>query len=160
MSWAISTHRFAWTTDVLVSLIAQPMTGGNTYRLHTRGTDPSNADLMNNANGHNSFSIFSRAWCGGSICPDAPRVYGLGAMEAFTPLVGGQSAQFYLAEIDPIHEGKSLEIRLWDPGDTGSLSANLRILYPSGGTYNNADLDFVATNVCGGPPCGVLGSTF
>jgi hypothetical protein len=105
---------------------------------------------MDNANGHNSFSIWTRAWCSGVVCPNAPRVYGLGAMEAFTPLNGGGSAQFYLAEIEPVHEGKSLEIRLWDPGDTGNLSADLRILYPSGGSYHNADLDFTAQAVASG----------
>jgi hypothetical protein len=121
------------------------MTGGNTYRLHTRSTNPSSPNEMDNANGHNSFSVWTRAWCGASVCADAPRVYGLGAMEAFTPLQGGGSAQFYLAEIEPVHEGKSLEIRLWDPGDTGALSADLRVLYPTGGVYNNADLDFAAS---------------
>jgi hypothetical protein len=126
------------------------MTGGNTYRLHTRSTNPSNPNEMDNANGHNSFSIWTRAWCGASVCADAPRVYGLGAMEAFTPLQGGASAQFYLAEIEPVHEGKSLEIRLWDPGDTGALSADLRVLYPSGGVYNNADLDFAAQALASG----------
>ncbi|HEY7737505.1 MAG TPA: pilus assembly protein TadG-related protein [Candidatus Limnocylindria bacterium] len=127
-----------------------PMTGGNTYRLHTRSTNPANATAMDNANGHNSFSIWTRAWCGGSVCASAPRVYGLGAMEAFTPLPGGGAAQFYLAEIEPVHAGKSIEIRLWDPGDTGNLSADLRIKYPSGGAYQNADMDFVANAVASG----------
>jgi hypothetical protein len=126
------------------------MTGGNTYRLHTRSTNPSNPTAMDNANGHNSFAIWTRAWCGGSPCASAPKVYGLGAMQAFTPLRGGGSAQFYLAEIEPVHEGKSLEIRLWDPGDTGALSADMRVLYPSGGVYNNADLDFSAQAVASG----------
>ncbi|HEV7200611.1 MAG TPA: pilus assembly protein TadG-related protein [Candidatus Limnocylindria bacterium] len=126
------------------------MTGGNTYRLHTRTTNPTNPTAMDNANGHNSFSIWTQAWCGGSVCAAAPRVYGLGAMEAFTPLPGGGAAQFYLAEIEPIHAGKSLEIRLWDPGDTGSLSADLRIKYPSGGSYHNADMDFIANAVASG----------
>jgi hypothetical protein len=126
------------------------MTGGNTYRIHTRSTNPTNATAQDNANGHNSFSIWSRAWCGGSVCAAAPRVYGLGAMEAFTPLPGGGAAQFYLAEIEPIHAGKSLEIRLWDPGDTGSLAADLRIKYPSQGSYHNADMDFVANAVASG----------
>jgi hypothetical protein len=71
-------------------------------------------------------------------------------MEAFTPLVGGQSAQFYLAQIDPVHEGKSLEIRLWDPGDTGNLSAQLRVQYPSGGSYHDADLDWASTPLASG----------
>jgi hypothetical protein len=131
-----------------------PMLGGNTYRLHTRSTDPLNATAQDNANGHNSFSIWTRAWCGGSVCPNAPRVFGLGAMEAFTPLLGGGAATFYLAEIDPIHAGKSVEIRLWDPGDTAALPATLRVKVPYHGSYVDAPLDWAATaNASGANNC-------
>ena len=129
--------------------VALPLQGGHTYRLHTRSTNPSNPTAMDNANGHNSFSIWTKANCSGA-CGAAPRVYGLGAMEAFTPLDGGGSAQFYLAEIEPIHVGKSVEIRLWDPGDTGNLSATLRVKVPVGGAYVDAPLDWVATRVASG----------
>ena len=71
-------------------------------------------------------------------------------MEAYTPLNGGGAAQFYLAEIEPIHVGKSVEIRLWDPGDTGNLSATLRVKVPIGGAYVDAPLDWVATQVASG----------
>ncbi len=127
-----------------------PMTGGNTYRLHTRSTNPTSATAMDNANGHNSFSIWTRAWCSGVVCANAPRVYGLGAMEAFTPLNGGGAAEFYLAEIEPVHAGKSVEIRLWDPGDTGNLPATLRVRYPNQGSYVDAELDYQASQVASG----------
>lgn len=129
--------------------VALPLLGGHTYRLHTRSTNPTNPTAMDNANGHNSFSIWTRATCSGA-CGAGARVYGLGAMEAYTPLNGGAAAQFYLAEIEPIHVGKSVEIRLWDPGDTGNLSATLRVKVPIGGAYVDAPLDWVATRVASG----------
>ncbi len=100
--------------------------GGHTYRLHTTSTNPANAAAMDDADGHNSFALWSTA-SGGT---NGPRIYGIGAMEAFTPLDGGGSAEFYLAQIDAIHSGKTMRIRLWDPGDTGDLSASLQILRP------------------------------
>ena len=106
------------------------LTGGKTYRLHTRSTDPGNGAAMDNANGHNSFSLWAKANSSAS-----PRIYGLGAMQAFTPLDGGDNATFYLAQIDAEHAGKTMVINLWDPGDTGDLSAALRILKPTSSAY-------------------------
>jgi hypothetical protein len=69
-------------------------------------------------------------------------------MQAFTPLEssGGTTfSEFYLAQIDPIHNGKTLEIRLWDPGDTGSLTANLTIRIPDNtapGGYRDAAVTY------------------
>jgi hypothetical protein len=95
-----------------------------TYRLRTRSTDPSS----NNSDSHNSFAIWARATTGGSV-----KVHGIGAMEAFTPLDPAQDAvaEFYLAQIDAIHAGKTVAIRLWDPGDTNQLVADLQILVPT-----------------------------
>ena len=39
---------------------------------------------------------------------------------------------FYLAQIDAIHAGKTMDIDLWDPGDTGNMTATLEILAPTG----------------------------
>ncbi len=91
----------------------------------TRSTDPGSGSAMDDANGHNSFSLWATA-SGGS-----PKIHGLSAMEAFTPLNGGGAADFYLAQIDAEHAGKTMVIKLWDPGDTGNLSAALRILRPT-----------------------------
>ena len=55
-------------------------------------------------------------------------------MQAFTPLTGSGratvSSEFYLAQIDAVHAGKTIEIHLWDPGDTNPLNAKLQILDP------------------------------
>jgi hypothetical protein len=119
---------------------------GTTYRLHTTGTDPNAVTQQLDTNGEQSFAIYAtsaQAQAGGGACrvlvPPAscgyPRVYGLGAMQAFTPLSAGGAtptvaSSFYLAQIDPIHKTKTLEVRLWDPGDTAPLSASIQILYP------------------------------
>ena len=99
---------------------------------------------MDNANGHNSFSLWSRASGG------APKIHGLSAMEAFTPLNGGGAATFYLAQIDAEHAGKTMVIRLWDPGDTGNLSAALRILRPTSTSYVETPFSYSAEQVANG----------
>ena len=53
---------------------------------------------------------------------------------------------FYLAQIDAVHAGKTLELHLWDPGDTGSLIADLAVLIPSTttGVWNAGQLSYSA----------------
>lgn len=121
--------------------LASGLTGDRTYRLHTRSTDPDNGDAMDDANGHNSFALWSGASGG------APRIFGLGAMEAFTPLDPAGSASFYLAQIDAEHAGKTMVISLWDPGDTGALPATLRILKPTASDYVLTNFNFSAEQV-------------
>jgi Flp pilus assembly protein TadG len=129
--------------------LAKNLQGGHTYRLHTTSTSAAGSSAMDDANGHNSFALWSTA-SGGS---KGPRIYGIGAMEAFTPLDGGGSAEFYLAQIDAVHSGKTMRIKLWDPGDTGSLSASLQILRPvQGGAPTPAS--FTWTAVDGTPTTG------
>jgi hypothetical protein len=110
-----------------------------TYRVRTSSIDPSNPnDAGNSGDGHNSFSIWARA--SGS----SPRVYGIGAMEAYSPLPGGAASTFYLAQIEAVHAGKTLHIELWDPGDTQSLSAALEILIPTTSGYQPANVTWTA----------------
>jgi Flp pilus assembly protein TadG len=125
-------------------LLKNGLQGDTTYRLHTRSTDPGNPSAMNNANGHNSFALWSKA-TGGS-----PKIHGLSAMEAFTPLNGGGDATFYLAQIDKEHAGKTMVIRLWDPGDTGSLPAALKILKPTSSVYAETSFSYTAERVANG----------
>ena len=121
---------------------AAKLQGGKTYRLHTRSTDPGSSSAMDDANGHNSFSLWAKAT--GSR---TPRIYGLGAMQAFTPLDAGEPATFYLAQIDAEHAGKTMVINLWDPGDTGDLSAALRILKPTEADYVETAFSYSADRV-------------
>ncbi|MDP9468109.1 MAG: hypothetical protein M3P32_05135, partial [Chloroflexota bacterium] len=132
---------------------------GTTYRIHTTGTDPSDITQQRGTDGEQSFAIYAlsaEAQAGGAACLVAlppsicgyPRVYGLGAMQAYTPLSASGSprvSEFYLAQIDPVHKTKTLQVRLWDPGDTSPLSASLEILYPDDtapGGYQTASVTF------------------
>jgi hypothetical protein len=116
-------------------LLASGLTGGTNgtvYRLHTSSTDPAGLTAQLSTNGENSFAIFASASGG------APKVYGIGAMQAYTPLTangGTVASEFYLAQIEAVHAGKTVEIHLWDPGDTQNLAAQLQILVPNAGGW-------------------------
>jgi hypothetical protein len=121
--------------------MANTLTGGSegkTYRLRTASTDPTSSTDQRTANAQNSFALWSSAG-GGS-----PRIFGLGAMETFSPLPGGASSTFYLAQIDAVHAGKTVVIGLWDPGDTSDLSANVQILIPGTSGYAAATVKWKA----------------
>jgi hypothetical protein len=113
--------------------------GGRTYRLHVYSTDEEAGEDQLNSTALNAFAIWSTA-SGGT-----PRVYGLGAMEAYVRLPGGRASEFYLAQIDAEHAGKTMIIDLWDPGDTGSLAADLQILAPGANSYDVSQFSYTAT---------------
>jgi len=113
--------------------LASGLPAGN-YRLHTTSRmyntttkTVDGTDDQTDSAGLNAFAI----WVSSNGAD--PRVYGLGAMEAYFALPAAQTSVFYLAQLDAVHAGKWVDIDLWDPGDTGSLSAVLRILAPDGG---------------------------
>jgi Flp pilus assembly protein TadG len=136
--------------------IASGLAGGVKYRLHTFSTDTSALTDQDPATGLNSFAIWSTA-SGGT-----PRVYGIGAMESYIRLPGGQASEFYLSQIDAIHAGKTMEIDLWDPGDTGALSASLEILAPTPSSYSPATFSWASargTSNAGASNCNGLSGT-
>lgn len=138
---ALSWHHGWWR-------LASGLSGGKTYRLHTHTTDPNSASDQNNSTGHNTFAL----WAGSSS--GTPRVYGIGAMEAFVRLPGGAQSEFYLAQIDDVHAGKTMLIDLWDPGDTGTLSGSLQILQPGTSSYTPATFSYTAMRESsGGASC-------
>ena len=127
-----------------------------TYRLHSYSTDTSATADQNNTTALNAFAFYASA-TGGS-----PRVYGLGAMEAYVRLPAGTSSQFYLAQIDAVHAGKTMVVNLWDPGDTGSLAATLEVLKPTGTGFTPATFKWkgtVGTSNTGASACGSLSGT-
>jgi hypothetical protein len=134
--------------------IADGLSGGSkgrTYRLHTYSTDPNSPNDQNNSTGLNAFAFWANA-SGGT-----PRIYGIGAMEAYIRLPGGTSSEFYLAQIEKEHAGKTIQIDLWDPGDTGSLAANLQILQPTSSSYQPVNFAHTATaQASGAASCGGL----
>jgi hypothetical protein len=115
--------------------IASGLSAG-TYRIHSYSTDPTSLGDQDDSTGLNAFAFYASA-SGGT-----PRIYGLGAMEAYVRLPGGQASEFYLAQIDAVHAGKTMVINLWDPGDTGALSASLEILQPTGSGFSPAQFDY------------------
>ena len=126
---------------------------GTIYRLHTSSTDPSNVAQQRNTNGESSFALYASATGG------TPRIYGLGAMQMFTPLSasgGSTFSEFYLAQIEAVHAGKTMEIKLWDPGDTNPLSANLQIEIPTSSGWSPTNFSWssaVGTGASGTASC-------
>ena len=110
-----------WVT--LASGLAQGM-----YRVNVNTTVDS-ANL--NVGAENLFSIHVSA-TGGKA-----RVYGGGRMAAYANMDTATSL-FYLAQIEAAHAGKTMVIRLFDPGES-SGDAFLRIKSPDGNAYNNVN---------------------
>jgi hypothetical protein len=142
-------------------LLATGLTGGangTVYRLHTTSTDPASAGAQLGTDGENSFAIYA------SAVGAPPKVYGIGAMQAFTPLKStGPTVQseFYLAQIEAVHAGKTVEIHLWDPGDTRPLNAVLQILVPNAGGWAPTNFTWSATKGTtntAAASCGTTGS--
>jgi Putative Flp pilus-assembly TadE/G-like len=104
------------------------------YRLNVNTTlDGDNI----NVGAENLFSIWVKS--GGNA-----RVFGGGRMAAYTNLAGGLQ-QFYFAQIEKVHAGKTMEIQLFDPGEA-SGNAYLRILSPDGDSYDYVTFDYTSTN--------------
>ena len=128
-----------------------PLSGGaagRIYRLHTTGTDPragGNPNSQNGVDGEQSFSLYVSST---NVGAQGPRIYGLGAMQMFTPLStasgSGTQSEFYLAQIEAIHAGKSMVIDLWDPGDAYPLTANVQILMPTATGWTPVNFSYTA----------------
>ena len=103
------------------------------YRLNVN-TSLSTPNL--NVGAENLFSIWASSSDGNA------RVYGTGRMAAYTNLDAGNQT-FYFAQIEKVHAGKSLEIQLFDPGESDG-NASLRFLSPDGNAHSYATFDWVA----------------
>ena len=133
-------HNRWWT---LATGIAGPPAGSTlprVYRIRVTSTQPTGGTSDTGTNAENDFALFSTV--AGHTCPSTPfdalcpRVYGLGSMVAFTPLDSGQVADLYLSQISAVYAGKTIKVSLWDPGDTGNLSAKLSFLQPTSSGYS------------------------
>ena len=138
-----STHNNWWDLSAYIggSGTLSGGTGGTTYRLRTT-TDPGDSS-QDAVSAYNNFAIYVKA-SGGT-----PQVSGLGAMEMFTPLPANKASTFYLAQIDAESgAGKTIEINLWDVGDTQGLPSSLQILQPtSSGWSAVSTMSWTATAV-------------
>jgi hypothetical protein len=112
----------------LATGLSGPTNGAATkiYRVRVTSTDPFNATDQRTVKAENNFAIFA------SATGATPYVHGFGSMMIQTPLDGGSVASLYLAQVRAVYAGKVLAIDLYDPGDTQSLPATMRILDPTG----------------------------
>jgi hypothetical protein len=94
----------------------------------------------------NAFGIQATATAGPSA-----RVYGQSRMEAF--IVINNTSVFYLAQIEAAHAGKTLEIKLFDPGDISDTVFKIRVPTTTGFVYPT--FSYSATgSACGAPTSG------
>jgi putative Flp pilus-assembly TadE/G-like protein len=90
-----------------------------------------------NVGAENGFSI----WVGANGPAGLARVYGGGRMAAYTNQ-DTTVADFYLAQIEDVHAGKTMTINLFDPGES-SGNAFLRIRSPiNGSSYTYATFNW------------------
>jgi len=93
-----------------------------------------------NQNAVNNFSIQAVGSVAGA------RVYGQSRMAVFNALSG--TSTFYLAQIAAAHAGKTLEIKLFDPGDIANTS--MKVKMPTTTGYIDATFSWTATGCTGG----------
>lgn len=120
------------------------------YMLKARNQGAPNGG--NRGNGSNQWGLVARytdgsgnlgdGLCDGRTWGMCPRVYAHKAMSVYANTTQG-TAQFFLAEIEPVHAGKKLKITLWDPGEGGS---SLRVLQPSGSGWARHDMTWRSYN--------------
>jgi Flp pilus assembly protein TadG len=99
--------------------------------------------------GSNSFSILVDS---NNLATNVPRVYSLNEMSIFTNDDDG-SATVYIAEVDPVHANKTLELTFYDPGE-GAGNATMSVVPPPG--VGSISCSWTATDVRpgGGPNSG------
>jgi hypothetical protein len=114
--------------------LAQNLAAG-TYRLRVTTSAAGNI----NTNAENMFGIEAV-----TNAATSPKVHGTNRMAMYNNLNGGASL-FYLAQIDAVHAGKTMEIRLFDPGDVGG-DATLRLKRPGTLGYSDATFSYIADN--------------
>src|SRR5205807_260592 len=96
----------------------------------------------------NAFGIEATASAGPSA-----RVYGQSRMEAF--IVINNTSVFYLAQIEAAHAGKTLEIKLFDPGDISDTVFKIRLPQATAPGYTYPTFSYTATgSSCGAPTSG------
>ena len=129
-------RRGAWTE---IGRIDDPQVG--TYLIEVTAFDASNMDF-----GSNSFGLRARTGASWNSCstlgsaadysPTCPQVHALQDLSLYANIAGG-TTDVYLAEIEPAHAGKQLEIKLFD---TGEGAEGIEVIDPNG---NVADFSWV-----------------
>jgi len=116
------------------------VTAGNTYSLQVTTTDPANPAGNRSQAFENMFSI--------AVTGAGSTIHGNGSMVTYANIDSG-SQQFYLAQIDrTAGAGKTVEIDLFDPGDTVNADwLQIEIDSPTGWQFTN--FSYTATDGSG-----------
>ncbi len=159
---------------------AATIPGGNPGRwfLRVRGINHLiSGDDADRVAGLNGFAIRlasngSTNPCSSLSVPTCPEIFAKDWLSLWRPDLGGTNvADFFLAEIDQVHAGKTVEIVLFDPGEGMN---NLQIKSPGGTSmpfeYQRYDCGSLQTNcadpglqtndTCGGNPCLVVDNPY
>jgi hypothetical protein len=127
--------------------ITSPVAGQYYLRVSTQANEAASI-------GSNGFGIRARAGSSFSLCStetgstnppysaSCPQVHGVDAMSIYANQAGS-TATFHLAQIDPVHAGKTMEVELFDPGEGASA---IQVLDPNG-----AAASFTWTTDCNPP---------
>ena len=67
--------------------------------------------------------------CYGAAGSVQPALSAYGDMEMYNGILAGTPTQFFLANVKPQYAGKTLRVKLWDPGD-GAGDISVQILKP------------------------------
>lgn len=130
-----STYREQWTR---LRTWTSPQAGIYYLRVKTSAAD------TNNSRGSNGFAI--RAFTGSSFATcttisgapgystACPQIHGVSDMSIFANSPDS-TAGFYLAQIDPVHAGKTMRVNLFDSGEGAQT---LRVLDPNGNAVSFA----------------------
>jgi Putative Flp pilus-assembly TadE/G-like len=123
-----TSYRNAWMS---LYTIPAPQAGEYFLRVSTKANEA-------NSFGSNGFGIRARVGTLFTTCTtipsdpgyssSCPQVHGVDNMSIFANQTGSQ-ASFYLAQIDPVHAGKTMEVKLFDPGEGAST---MELLDPNG----------------------------
>lgn len=98
-------------------------TGGGRYLLDVTTSGFPGGTPSDSGNGWNQYALKATTSGGGQ-----PRIYGIGDMSIFVN--SNSTTKFHLAEVAPIHAGKTLLIDLFDPGDGASGDYFVKIRGP------------------------------
>ena len=123
-------HNSWWT-------LANVTTPG-TYRLQVTTTMASNPNDQKATSASNKFGL--RAVSSDPV--HKARVYGLERMAIYANITNG-TTNFYLARIEAVHAGKTMVVRLFDPGDA-SGTASIQVLKPTATGYVAARFNYTA----------------
>lgn len=121
-------YRDVWST---LGTINSPGAGTYYVQVFTQANEANSA-------GSNSFALRGRIGASFTQCStivgapgystSCPQVHGVDEMSILANLAGA-TATFYLANIEPIHAGKKMEINLFDPGEGAD---SISVLDPNG----------------------------